>query len=90
MITRLIYSTGLKAFFPGNIGNSIGRSGNKSRLREPVNLEKIRQAMTATIRTTKLIRDHGFTLGNRRNITGNGLFPIWVSFRMYGDHDGYI
>ncbi|MBE0439298.1 MAG: hypothetical protein IBX57_05895 [Gammaproteobacteria bacterium] len=66
-----------------NIGNGICRSGSKSRLKEPVNLEKIRRATIAMIRITKLIRNRGLTLGNKRNITGNGLFSIWTSSRMY-------
>ena len=85
MIIRLIYSICLKAFSLISTGNGTGKSGNKSQMREPVNPKKSWRATTAMIRFTKLIRDHGLTLGNKCNITGNDLFSIWVCFRMYID-----
>lgn len=85
MIIRLIYSICLKAFSLISTGNGTGKSGNKSQMREPVNPEKSWRATTAMIRFTKLIRDHGLTLGSKCNITGNDLFSIWVCFRMYMD-----
>jgi len=85
LITRLIYSICLKAFSFISIGNGTSKSGNKSLMREPVNPEKSWRATTVMIRFTKLIRDRGLTLGSKCNITGNGLFSIWVRFRMYMD-----
>nr|QWK44348.1 hypothetical protein [Ecklonia arborea] len=83
MITRLIYPICLKAFLPMVAGNGLCRSGDKSRLRGPVNPEKIRQATTTKNRFTKLTREFGLKLGGGRNITGNGPFLIWFLFRMY-------
>lgn len=85
LITRLIYSICLKAFSFISIGNGTSKSGNKSLMREPVNPEKSWRATTVMIRFTKLIRDRGLTLGSKCNITGNGLFSIWVRFRIYMD-----
>jgi hypothetical protein len=76
LITRLIYSICLKAFSLISVGNGTDKRGNKSLMREPVNLEKSWRATTAMIRFTKLIRDRGITLGGKCNITGNGLFSI--------------
>ena len=85
MTSRLICSIGLKAFSLISTGNGTNKSGNKSRMREPVNPEKSWQATSAMIRFTKLIRDRGLTQGSKCNITGNGLFSIWVLSRMYKD-----
>lgn len=85
MIIRLIYPICFKAFSLISTGNGAGKSGNKSRMREPVNPEKSWRATTVMIRFTKLIRDRGLTLGIKRNITGNGLLSTWVLSRMYKD-----
>lgn len=85
LITRLIYSICLKAFFLIKAGNGLSISGIKSQMREPVNPEKSWRATTAMIRLTKLRRDRGLTLGSKCNITGNGLLSIWVFSRMYED-----
>ena len=85
LITRLIYSICLKAFFPTVFENNGSRSGSKSPLRRPVNSEKTWRAKTAMIRLTKLIRNCGLTLDSKRNTSGKGLFSIWISSKMYGN-----
>lgn len=83
-IARLIYPFGLKALSPIYNGNILGRSGKKSQLREPVNLDKVWRVTITRIRFTKLTRDIGFTLSGGRNITGKGPSLIWVPSSMYG------
>ena len=61
-----------------------GRSGVESRVREPVNLEKLWQVKIDMTSLTKLILPAYLPLDNNL-ITGIRLFGAWISTRMYRD-----
>lgn len=80
---RLNYSFCLKTLSLSKVGNSFGKSGNESLLREP---EFPKNSWLVTLimnRMTKLIHIGGSTLNLIHNISGNSIYVIWVGTRMY-------
>jgi hypothetical protein len=59
------------------LGNSHFVSWNESRLRGPVNLDKVWRVTTYKVRITKLIHSAYLTTDSN-SIIGNGLFESWL------------
>ena len=72
----------IKTYSPSTVGNDWIKSGNKSQLRGPINLENFWRVTTNKIRFTKLILFAYFPLDVNFTI-GNKLIKSWFSTRMY-------
>nr|YP_010338873.1 hypothetical protein MW410_mgp16 [Bangia atropurpurea]UNJ18840.1 hypothetical protein [Bangia atropurpurea] len=65
------------------VGNYFDNSRNESLLREPEFPNNSRQVILIMNRITKLIHIDGFTLNFIHFISGNSIYVIWKSTRMY-------